>query len=878
MGKTSQLRSKGFTLVAALLMLLLMSGIAVGLMYMVNSESHIGGNDVNYNVAYYAAESGMEKLTADLATLYQSSQTPIAANITNLTNFPPTGMTNMNYTETIAWTPSDPANPNSPPASNWNTISSGNNYGLKALIVPYTLTVNATQPVSNASANITRSVEVALIPVFQFGIFADGDIDYFAGPAFTFKGRVHTNGSLYLASGSTLALFDKATAFNQIITDRLENNHLTSSGYTGTIYIPNASGGCDVSQPATHCLASTSKDPASWNGGIPPAGGQTAGWVTTSTSTYNGFVSNSVTGVRKLTLPFVGQGVQPIQIIRKPIVGEGVGTTLSTSRLYNKAQIRVLLADSLADLHPERGAAALDAEDVSLTAQQTGAFPIGGGYSVGGTIYPFAQADTTKDANWVKNAHDGASAQWSLFKDTAAEGTRQSWLRVEYKNAAGNWVGVTNQWLGLGFARDFEPPPSAGANPVHPNAILILQKLADRNGDGTHNGTDGLLTAASEQIAYNYYPINLYDDREGHSRDTTLAVAANCNVNGIMNAVEIDVGNLRRWLGHPAANGAAVIAGSGNLVDYVQQNGYVLYFSDRRGMVPSPNTAPQVTTGEYGFEDVINSGSAVGTPDGGLEAPAANSPEDVNQNLILDTWGANDVGDGFGIDVSLTNPRNPYQPVNCSTTGAANRVTGARHVLKLVDGTLGNLPTRLDNSTPPGGFTVASENPVYVEGDYNASVGAGYGDPHSAASIISDAVTLLSNNWSDTVSLKNPNNLGGRAGVTTWYRMAIAAGKTLAFPQPVWGGQDMGTDGGMHNFLRYLESWGGTLNYEGSLVSLYSSQYATGVFKCCTTVYSPPTRAYQFDQLFLQPQNLPPATPMFQDVDNLSYHQNFAPQ
>jgi hypothetical protein len=108
--------------------------------------------------------------------------------------------------------------------------------------------------------------------------------------------------------------------------------------------------------------------------------------------------------------------------------------------------------------------------------------------------------------------------------------------------------------------------------------------------------------------------------------------------------------------------------------------------------------------------------------------------------------------------------------------------------------------------------------------------------------------------------------------------MAVAAGKTLAFPQPSWGGQDMGTDGGMHNFLRYLESWGGTLNYEGSLVSLYSSQYATGVFKCCTTVYSPPTRAYQFDQLFLQPQNLPPGTPMFQDVDNLSYHQNFTPQ
>jgi hypothetical protein len=871
MGKKPQRHSRGFTLIAALLLLLLLSGVAVGLMYLVDGENRAGGNDMNYNKSYYAAESGMEKLTADLATLYQAAQTPTTNSVTNLTNFPPTSLGSMNFTEQITWTPSDPNNPNSPPVTNWNTISSGANQGLKALIVPYTLNVNATQPGSNVSVNITRNVEVALIPVFQFGIFAEGDIDYFAGPAFTFKGRVHTNGNLYLASGSTLALFDKATAFGQIVTDRLENNHLTSSGYTGTIYIPNVSGGCDVSQPATHCLASTTNNPASWSGGIPPAGGQTGNWITTSTSTYNGFVANSVTGVRKLSLPFVGQGVQPIQIIRKPIAGELTGTTLNASRLYTKAQIRVLLADTQADLHPERGPIN-DGQDVDLVAL--------GGVNVGGTVYPFAAANTALDGNWVKNVHDPAgTTQWPLFGDqNAVNGVlHHTWLRVEYKNAALNWVGVTTEWLGLGFARDFEPPKTAGSNAVHPSAILILQELADRNGDGAHNGTDGKLTVASETVATNYYPINFYDDREGHPRDTNLATASNCNLNGIMNAVEIDVGNLRRWLGQ-AAGGQPVIAGTGSQVDFVQQNGYVLYFSDRRGMVPSPNTNPQVTTGEYGFEDVVNSGSANGVPDGGLENPVPGSPEDVNQNNALDSWGANDVGDGFGIDLSLTNPRNPYQAVNCTTVGRANRVTGARHVLKLVDGTLGNLPIRRDNATPPGGFTVASENPVYVQGDYNASTGAGFGDPHSAASIIADAVTLLSNSWSDSNSLNNPNNLGARAGNTSYYRMAVAGGKTLAFPQPSWGGQDMGTDGGMHNFLRYLESWGGTLNYEGSLVSLYASQYNTGIFKCCTVVYSPPTRAYLFDTLFLQPQNLPPGTPMFQDVDNLSYRQNFSPQ
>jgi len=105
MGRKPQRRSKGFTLVAALLLLLLLSGVAVGLMYMVNGESRMGGSDMNYNIAYYAAESGMEKLTADLASLYESAQTPTTNSVTNLANFPPTTLGSMNFTETVTWTP-----------------------------------------------------------------------------------------------------------------------------------------------------------------------------------------------------------------------------------------------------------------------------------------------------------------------------------------------------------------------------------------------------------------------------------------------------------------------------------------------------------------------------------------------------------------------------------------------------------------------------------------------------------------------------------------------------------------------------------------------------------------------------------------------------
>jgi hypothetical protein len=91
--------------------------------------------------------------------------------------------------------------------------------------------------------------------------------------------------------------------------------------------------------------------------------------------------------------------------------------------------------------------------------------------------------------------------------------------------------------------------------------------------------------------------------------------------------------------------------------------------------------------------------------------------------------------------------------------------------------------------------------------------------------------------------------------------------------------RDFGTDGGVHNFLRYLETWGGqTMHYKGSLVSLFYATYNTGTFKCCTTVYGVPTRAFFFDLDFTSPGGLPPGTPMFRDVNSLSYRQLFAPR
>ena len=892
---------RGFTLIASLLLLMMMSGLAIGLLMMVNTEARVGGNDLENNLAYHDSEGAMEKMTSDLSTTFQNIQSPKPGDITSLGQFPPTddpAATYPDYTLTPA------LNPDGTLASAYGQVHSGSNEGLYAQIIPITLHATAQRPLGD-QVSMYRTVEVALIPVFQFGVFSDSDLGFFNSPNLDFNGRVHTNGDLYLGVSSCCSLnfHDKMTAYGNVVRQVLPNG-LGSSNYsnTGTVYIPDASQGCDMlpnnPPPGKDCKTIALTEGSVVAG---PTSAQNGGWNGVSTGKFNSFIldgnygNKGGTGAKALTLPFTSGGAQPFEIIRRPPKTEDPSSAIGQSRLGNLAAIRVMLSDDPNDLHlfDWNGDAT---QDIQLSSKAPACLINGGsgfmqnGVVIGGLTYYLGEAKPSTDANWLlpPTFHGapfpvGCNSEWPLI---------DGYLLVEVKETDGKWHGVTQQWLNLGFARDLVPPNSeAGiANTIHQNAILLFQLRADRNFDGKISAADGSITTSGANSQYNWLPINFYDAREGEVRDVATGDST-CTPNGVMNAVELDVGNLKSWLKSNA---------TGKLVASSTQNGYILFFSDRRGMQKDPNAAPPQLIGEYGFEDVVNSGNgAVGTPDGALEAkpPGKNqSPEDPNNNGRLDSYGATNAGDAFGINTNGA-PRNPYQRMaNCSTTGRKNRVTGARRALKLVNGTLGNLPVKPDGT---GGFTIASENAVYIQGNYNSNIGdPTWNDPsaadpaHSAAAIIADAVILLSNSWQDAFisgktggSLKYPTGAwNNRPASTTYYRVAIAAGKNINFPAPTFSQTSslygFGTDGGVHNFLRFLEAWdnGSSLYYKGSLVSLFYSTYNTGTFKCCgDAVYHPPDRHYTFDPLFSQPQNLPPGTPMFRDVDNLSYRQDFTP-
>ena len=222
-----------------------------------------------------------------------------------------------------------------------------------------------------------------------------------------------------------------------------------------------------------------------------------------------------------------------------------------------------------------------------------------------------------------------------------------------------------------------------------------------------------------------------------------------------------------------------------------------------------------------------------------------------------------------------------------------------RRALKVADGSSISIGTAAACNGENCGLTIVSENPVYVMGDFNnnpnsdATFATPTTDTHVATSIIADALTALSNSWNDVNSFISPYNWGGRTATQTTYRFAMMSGEGVPFQLPSRSiDVAEGTDGGVHNLLRYVENWntntstsftansGTAVNsyYLGSMVSAYYDHQAVAIWKCCNgSVYQPPKRNYTFDSDFTTPSKLPPLTPMLRDLNTIGYTQLMLP-
>lgn len=167
----------------------------------------------------------------------------------------------------------------------------------------------------------------------------------------------------------------------------------------------------------------------------------------------------------------------------------------------------------------------------------------------------------------------------------------------------------------------------------------------------------------------------------------------------------------------------------------------------------------------------------------------------------------------------------------------------------------------------PKGLTVATPNPVYIWGDYNAPTNAPPGSTNTSATkpaaIIGDAITILSDDW------KDKDQFGGIISDLT-SRKAKHTTVNAAFLAGIVETTNSVYSGGVENFPRFLEDWGGQkFTYNGSMVVMFPSKYATGAWADPGDdfgVYNAPTRLWAFDQNFYRYDKLPPATPMIRTL------------
>ena len=168
------------------------------------------------------------------------------------------------------------------------------------------------------------------------------------------------------------------------------------------------------------------------------------------------------------------------------------------------------------------------------------------------------------------------------------------------------------------------------------------------------------------------------------------------------------------------------------------------------------------------------------------------------------------------------------------------------------------------------GLTIASMNPVYIQGDYNTGGTTTYKTdvPSNVtnanndqtnytssyttkpAAIIADGITLLSNNWSDSNSYSGSSGsaLTSRTAKNTTYNVALLGGYLNSNTSTHY------YSGGAINYPRFLEGWSGVYcTYFGSMVELFPSKIATQPWIMPGTsgaYYSAPNRCFNFDTNF----------------------------
>jgi hypothetical protein len=642
----------GAAIAIAIIVTAILSVVALTALAFSSSEARIAGSDLQRTHAFYASSAGLEKMTNDFNNLFRRKLNPTTDDLQAISDAYPTEL----YDEGFRFQQSlledtDRLNElratqdlpdNVYPRVN---IPDGPYAGLYASIIPYRMSSTAQRPATRTEVKLEREFYNYLVPLFQFGMFSNEDIEIHPGPLMTFNGRIHSNKNIYALRNTTF--LNRLTMAGEFVRDATRGGESnTSSGNTAVYVTVN---GIDVQSTLGNGSVKSGSGTVggpnlvSGGGGLgsiirglfpdSPAGIANPSWETESVkpaaaSTANRFggqIMTQTTGATSLKLPLELAGNSPAELVKRSLPSDD--EVLATSRYHGKAKIRILLDDETAGSGAANVAGIPAGKGVLLSAFTPSV--LGGGnvlklISNSGTVTGSAVAQknpdgtTTASTQIVRGIKSSGETVGGNYIPPGSGVTGR--ILIEIVKPDGTTVDVTQTVLSMGVT---EGEPNGIVYLQRPLWAAYVQGSRDRRGNSftLANLTRNYQTIADGEIGDptgKFYTnrgfidssVALADDDSGSPTRQVLPNSVSTpNYNaivpinvynvregwvrstlsefdiysrGVTSVVELNMRNLARWVDGIYDNN--LLSGTTAVSTNINdEEGYVVYVSDRRG-------------------------------------------------------------------------------------------------------------------------------------------------------------------------------------------------------------------------------------------------------------------------------------------------------
>lgn len=295
-------KDRGMVLIIAIL---LMSGlIFVASTFSIRStgQTQVTSVELDNTKTFYAAEAAIEWGTAELRDLLNANLDPSEGEIDGLPepNLDGYELSNYGIEETGSLTE--------------EMITSGDYTGLYGYVQRYNITAAISS--ERRTTELVREIQHQYIPLFQFGVFYDKDLEIYPGPSMTFEGRIHTNANLYMGGNTGITCNSYITAVGHYYHNRKDDG----TDPTGFVRVKDRLGVLQDVWRGTYWLDA-----------------RQATWAADAITLWGGQFKDGSHSLATLRLPLPPASDQHI-IIERGVIGDG--STERDAKYWYKASIK----------------------------------------------------------------------------------------------------------------------------------------------------------------------------------------------------------------------------------------------------------------------------------------------------------------------------------------------------------------------------------------------------------------------------------------------------------------------------------------------------------------------------------------------------------